>query len=381
MTTKKIILSIFSIFLFAWIFSYSLVFAGWIWEITFVKSKNIILDSISLNENRVILYSRENARDFDIKWECWIFWKLVKSENNYHVFDLKLVDKTCDKSRIDVYFYLWNSFIKTRFNLITTKDYFNQFLDLNDSSLEKVILKLNKNITKLKKYEDYTLNSGIDYLDFLKKNRQLEEIKYTKNLIENILLKRKEKYKIPVFGWELSTKHSKLPNAWRPYRSHYTDWIHHGFDFDAPLHSTAISLDDWIVVRVVKGFKFSDLSEIEYWNNLSDEIKTKNLDILRWNQVWIKTMKWDIAFYSHLENVFDNVEEWTILTKWEPIWTVWITWVPDKSYTDYHLHIPIHKNPYKWNNYSFDDIMNWPWYFKWESVKYILENQGNIFEK
>ena len=43
------------------------------------------------------------------------------------------------------------------------------------------------------------------------------------NVIENILQKRKQKYSIPVEGFLLPTKKTKLPNSSRPYRAGYTD--------------------------------------------------------------------------------------------------------------------------------------------------------------
>ena len=77
------------------------------------------------------------------------------------------------------------------------------------------------------------------------------------------------------------------------------------------------------------------------------------------------------------------IKEWQVVRKWQPLWVIWITWVPDKNYTDYHLHLPVHKNPYNtkmaWK-YDYDDYMAWPWYFKWETTETILKEQSNLFE-
>ena len=144
-----------------------------------------------------------------------------------------------------------------------------------------------------------------------------------------------------------------------------------------------VSVDDWIIVRVISNFKFSDLNNIKFWDSLSYEDKLKNLDYLRWNQIWLKTMKWDIVVYSHLNTIETDIVEWTVVKEWELFWTIWITWVPDKDYKDYHLHMEIYKNPYNddlaWS-YSILDYMKWDWYFKWESTDFVLKNQSTLFK-
>jgi hypothetical protein len=57
----------------------------------------------------------------------------------------------------------------------------------------------------------------------LRKSRTLTELLYNKNIIENILKKRDEKYIVPVLGHKLPTRKDKIPNAARPYRQSYTD--------------------------------------------------------------------------------------------------------------------------------------------------------------
>ena len=105
---------------------------------------------------------------------------------------------------------------------------------------------------------------------------------------------------------------------------------------------------------------------------------------MRGNQVWIKTMKWDVAFYSHLEEIFPEIKEWMILKRWQPVWTVWATWVPEEGYSDFHLHLSLQSNPLDtaraWT-YTYLDIMWWPWSFKGQSASYTLEHYHDIFEK
>ena len=218
----------------------------------------------------------------------------------------------------------------------------------------------------------------------MKNERKLQEARYLLWVLENILKMREEKYAIPVVWWVISDNPSRIPNAWRPYREAITDGIHHGWDVYWPLWEETISIDDGIVVRIVRGFEYSDLSGLNWSNNLSNLEKAQNLDTYRWNQVWIKTMKWDIVFYSHLTEVSKYLQEWNFISKWDYVGTTGITGVPDKNYKDYHLHFTIHKNPYIPGNawkYTINDYLLWDWYFKWDSAAYTIENQNKMFEK
>jgi hypothetical protein len=144
-----------------------------------------------------------------------------------------------------------------------------------------------------------------------------------------------------------------------------------------------IALDDWVIVRIVDWFTKKDLDKIKFGTGLTYDEKVRNLDLLRWNQVWLKTTKWDVVFYSHLNEVYTNIKEWDIIKVWQELWTVWKTWVPWDDYEDYHLHFEIHKNPYDkkiaWK-YDIEDYMKWEWYYKWKSLDYIAEHQREIFD-
>jgi hypothetical protein len=115
--------------------------------------------------------------------------------------------------------------------------------------------------------------------------------------------------------------------------------------------------------------------------NLTFDQKTINLDILRWNQVWLQTARWDVVFYAHLRNIPKNLKVGQIVEPWTIFGEIWISWVPDRHYKDYHLHFAIMKNPFdNKKKHSFLDYMKWDWYFKWKSLEYVLENQKNIFK-
>lgn len=58
-----------------------------------------------------------------------------------------------------------------------------------------------------------------------------------------------------------------------------------------------------------KGFSDNDFENLVYGEDLSSDQKLKNLDILRGNQVWQKTLKGEVIFYSHLEDVDSDLKE------------------------------------------------------------------------
>lgn len=380
---NKKIISFWVIFIsfFSVVFWYSLVFAGSLWEIKFKLSNNLFLDSIKLNQSKIIIKSREDLTNVKISWECWVKWKISDINKNVYVFDIFVLDKSCNKNKIVVNFEKDNLKLTTYFNPTTSYELYSDFLDYSDEKLNNRLNIIDKGLKNLSYYEKYDKNSDDDFFEYLKNNRKLEELKYIKKFISNILEKRKDKYIVPINWSEISTQLNKLPNTWRPYRASYTDWIHHWWDFDSNFWDTVLSLDYWIVIRVVDEFTDYDFTRIKYWENITEMDRLNNLDILRGKQVWIKTMKWDVAFYSHLDNIFGNIKEWAVVSRGQPLWTVWISGVPDKNYDDYHLHLPVHKNPYlSKTDYTVEDYIQWDWYFKWESSSYILENQNNIFE-
>ena len=152
----------------------------------------------------------------------------------------------------------------------------------------------------------------------------------------------------------------------------------------APQWTQVSAIDKWIIIRVVDGFNYRDIADIKKWASLSHSEKLRNLDILRGNQVWLKTTKWDVIFYSHLNKIFNNIKEGKIISVDTPIGTIGKTGVPDKNYSNYHLHFPIQKNPYnskKAGKYSLEDYMSWDWYLKWLTQEEVLKWQNLIFNE
>ncbi|NVP17761.1 M23 family metallopeptidase [Candidatus Gracilibacteria bacterium] len=365
-------------------FGYSLVFAGNLGEIEFRLSNNLFIDSLNLNKNRVIIKSRENLENVVISGDCGINGKFIQKGGNSYIFDVFLLDKKCEKSKINVFFKKDDLVLQTSFNITKNTDLYLKYIDYSSDKLNSYLYSLEQAINGLKLYSSYNKNLHLDKYDYLSKNRNLSELQYMHNFIVDILEKREQKYFIPVKGSNLTTVSSKLPNAARPYRADYTDGVHEGWDFDTDFGETVVSIDYGVVIRIVDNFVFSDLDKIKKGSDLSKNDKIKNLDILRGNQIWVKTMKGDIAFYSHLDKVYSNIKVGDMVFRGQALGTIGISGVPDKNYKDYHLHIELRKNPYNDNRklpYSIDEYMSWDWYFKGENEKHIVENQYNIFQK
>jgi len=338
-------------------------------------SKNIFLDSKKLDKDIFIYNSSIDLKNYKLQNSCLKSQKFLwKKWNNYY-FEASFLN-ICFDNNLFLVSESWKKIpnLKVKLNLFSDYKIFNIFSDLKTSDLEKIKKSFEENIEK---YNSKWIKTFKDLQNLRKKN----EDKYMLNILNNILKLREQKYLLPIDWVWLPKNLSKIPNSPRPYRKEYTDWIHHWWDFDAEYGQKIRAIDTWIIVRVVRDFKFSDLNKIKR-KNLLYEDKLKNLDLLRWNQVWLKTAKWDVVFYSHLSKIADNIRVWTFVKKWDFIWNVWISWVPDKNYKDYHLHLAIQKNPYivvkawKW---TLDEYLKWPWYFKWKSQKFVLENQDKVF--
>lgn len=350
-----------------------------------LSSKNIYLNSEKLNNSIIAFSSKDDISNYIFHSPCNIKTEFLYTINAKYFFNLEILEKNCSQENFYLKNEKWDILTNTHFklNLIWDFDLYNKLTDYNDELLSQA------NKKYLSQKDKFKLFASIDdknpNFDFVKKSRYYDELDYNNSKIEEIIIKRQNKYQIPVEWYSLpdGKNPSKLPNSARPYRASYTNAVHEWWDIDAPSWKEVVSIDDWIIVKVINDFQFEDLNNLKKDWNLSYEDKVKNLDILRWNQVWVKTMKWDVIFYSHLSEVYQNIQVWQIVEKWQPLGKIWISWVPDKNYSDYHLHFELRKNPYlktnAGNNIEFD-YMNWDWYFKWQSREYILKNQYTIFQ-
>ncbi len=383
--------NIFVIFLIsALFFWYTLVYSSFYKniEINFsgVSGKNIYLDSQKLSGVIVAFQSKDMISNYTIHSNCKTTTEFLYTLWTQNFFYLNVNDIHCKNNNFYLKDQNWNVIINTNFqlNLVSDFDLYNRFTDYTDTLLVQANDKLLAQMQKFKLFA--SVDEREANFEYIQKSRIYDESLYQNQKIEEILLKRQNKYKIPVEWYNLpdGKNVSKFPNWGRPYRASYTHAVHEGWDIDAPNNTPVVSIDYGIVIKIVNNFQFSDLAKIKKWDGITHEDRYKNLDILRWNQVWIKTMKWDVIFYAHLSTVAPWLGVWKQVQKWQYIWNIWITWVPDEDYKDYHLHFELKKNPYskaKAGKNTEVDYMAWDWYFKWESIKSILEHQYRIFEK
>lgn len=353
-------------------------------QVVWILSKKIYLDSSNLNSSVLALKSLSDISKFSFKWACNSTTNFLYSKENIYFYSLFVTDKNC--SNWNFYFYdekwLQINKVSLSFEMLSNFSIYNKFVDYKTDYLSWQLDEYKKVLDKLNDYKTYqVLNSN---LDVVKKSRLYAEAIYNYNVISNILQKREYKYKIPVEWFSLPTRSTKLPNSGRPYRASYTDWVHEWWDIDAEYLTPVQAIWDAMIIKIVNWYKFEDTNTVKTWENLSDEQKNINLDILRWNQVWLKTMKWDVMFYAHLSKIDENLKVWDFVYKWQYLWNVWKSWVPDLNYKDYHLHFELRKNPHNnskaWN-YTLLDYMTWDWYFKSQTQSYIKEHQYDVFEK
>lgn len=342
------------------------------------SSNTAYIDSEELQTILVKFESNTDISNALIHSSCSASSKFMKSIWELYYFSVSLLEK-CDKKSFSLKLDP-NITNKSLFYLTWEKEteIYSLLIDYSSSKIEKVKKTIESKLSK----QLVDKHSQAVTFNLLKKQRIIKELEYKKNIITAILNSRSSKYSVPVQGYKIATELNVIPNAARHYRKGYTDWIHHGWDIMAPKGTAVTAIDNGIIIRIVRGFSFEDISNIKKGAWIDEVDKLRNLDILRGNQVWLKTSKGDVIFYSHLEDVSDDISEWQLVSVWDYMGTIWITGVPDKDYKNYHLHFAIHKNPYtkKGNSpYLFEDYMKWDWYLKGLSADDVVREQKNIF--
>ncbi|EKE26346.1 MAG: Peptidase M23 [uncultured bacterium (gcode 4)] len=386
------------------IFAVSFLITFWIFPLS-INSADIYEKSdweskiiSSLNQNTISWNDKLNSNIFIVKtWADFInpkifsscniaqeiLYKNKSSEWNITIIKILVNDSNCTDNKI--YLKNWDIIYTDTLYNINISSYpkiLNKLLDLKSDDIKKKteenkfsVHKLDNEIFKLKQEKD--LNSRIKMIEKVYKMNFLE---YENNILSYILKKRTNfRYVTPVKWKGLPLSRSLVPNAWRWYRKDVTDGIHHWYDILASRWTPTQALWDWIILRIKRNFSWNDFSNIKRWN-LSFDDKLLNLDIYRWNQVWIKTFDGNITFYSHLWDIWASLSEWQFIKAWEYIWTIDKTWVPDKEYKDYHLHFEIQKNPFiNTGNKTNLDIMRWNWFWEGKNYKTIIEEQKKLF--
>ena len=350
-------------------------------------NEDIIIGDSSLSSTVIAIKTNERYNEPKIISKCQNSQKVLREEKiggSYIYFLYMDFSWGCD----DKIAYLGNwdeIYTDTVIDLPikTFSGLFVYYTDMDNKALDNELSILGINNMK---YEAI-LNSLSDKAD-VKDSIQKVQYTYKKSqndylsvLISNILSSRKNlKYIVPIKWKSIPTKKNIIPNANRWYRSEYTDWMHHWWDLFAARWTPVQALWDWVVIRIKKDFVWGDFDKI-LWKDLSSDDKAYNLDIYRWNQVWLKTADWNVTFYSHLDNIPADLHEWDYVSKWTLFGHVDRTWVPDKEYKDFHLHFEIQMNPHNKTENSDMDIMRWDYFWKWKSYAKLINDQQKLFKQ
>ncbi len=366
------------------VFGSSLVFwveISHVWEL----SNKIFLDDIKLSKTVVAYRSNVDISDYEIYSGCESNTFFLDKYKGVYFFEVDFFwNESCGNENI----ILSSSEGKvvhtmSQLTFIKENDKLAHFIDYSDTELRLYSWGLDIDMRKNAIFKNYDGRDIIKYYNYLSWQRRYLEAEYQKNIVSEIVQARKKKYLVPVAWKIIPDANSGIPNAPRNYRVSYTDGIHHGWDIEGALWEEVIALDDGIIVRVVSGFDQSDFDKIDYTPD-SEYTKTRNLDVLRGNQVWLKTMKGEVVFYSHLEDVDFRIKEWMSVSRGDVLGTIGVTGVPGWiAYTHYHLHFPIMVNPYateKAGTYDFWDYMIWDWKLKGLTPNEVRTQQKDIFE-
>lgn len=369
---------------------YSFVFWGNIIfsnEIRYVSenSNNVFLDDSDLDSIYVVFQSNINISTAQIVSVCDISYSFKENYRNMYLFELDY-STAFDCKNGSFVLKLDNQIVANAAGqvwFVTSESFTYNMLDYDNNTLVGFISGFTKNIAEKKIYKNYTGKQKIQYFSYLRGQREYLELEYRTKILKELIAWREMKYSSPVPGYSISEHPNKIPNTPRPYRASYTDGIHRWWDIDSPFRSDTVALDDGYIVRIVSGFNDSDFSRIVYDTNISEQQELKNLDVLRGNQVWLKTMKGDVVFYSHLDEVVADLKEWEYVTRGKILGKTGASGVPEAGYNDFHLHFAIMKNPYDFDvawTYDFGNYMAWDWATKWMSRSEVIKAQKWIFE-
>jgi len=356
-------------------------------EVRFVTSgwDTLYLEEDTDAKTLLVYASNFDISNAQINSLCDINSVYLDSYKNLYFFEVDYSsDLDCNNGNVVLQLWeeIYGNTVHT-LNVIKGSVIFDRYLDYSDSHLQDMQDELQYKLDTNSIFKNYNNTNIVQNFRYYKGKNLFNNARLNMDMIELILEGRQEKYLNPVPGRSFSDAHTKLPNSGRPYRAAYTTGIHKWFDIDGEIWDIAVALDTGMVVRVVDSFDNSDFSRIVYWDNLSADQKLKNLDILRWNQVWIKTLKWDVVFYSHLDTIDQQMQVWTLVSKWQRVGATGITWVPGEWYDDYHLHFAVMLNPYdilRAGSYDFGEYMAWDWLGKWLSHQEVIQLRKDTFE-
>ncbi len=348
-------------------------------------SKVIFLNSSELNSTVLGFKHEWDISDYVFQSTCKTKTEFLWKENFTSFFKITFLDFDCQNPYVSL--KKWDKIVEkstVKLDIESDLHLYTSLVDISDEALQNLESDINNKIWNKTPSVGTGWVFNVKDIPTYQRTRKIQELLYKQNFIQTLLEKRQKKYIVPVEWRILPIGASKIPNAWRPYRSWYTDGIHHSWDIDAKVWTSVIALDDGIIVRVVDNWNWGTLSNLRKGNSLKREDMERNLDILRGNQVWVKTMKGDVVMYNHLETITSDLKEWQFISRWMTLGTVWISGVPDATYEDSHLDFSIMENPYiagKAWKYEPEEYMFWDWKMKGKSKDYILEHQYDLFEK
>jgi murein DD-endopeptidase MepM/ murein hydrolase activator NlpD len=227
-----------------------------------------------------------------------------------------------------------------------------------------------------------TLKNTLAITTLLNTDTKLSTLR-TRKIIRNIgsiLEVRNNRFLLPIEWTKLPEKDTHLPNSARPFRADTTDWIHHGWDFYVNQGAPVRAVEDGQIVHIKRDFSWK---EMDHLHDASSELgQQENLDIYRWNTVYLKTLSGHVAIYAHMADIPSKLEVGDYVAAGTIVWHVWDSAVPDKKYL-YHLHFELAMNPFrdeKAGTYTFEDYLVWPWFGKGKSIAWVRENDNYLFQ-
>ncbi|MDD2565894.1 MAG: M23 family metallopeptidase [Candidatus Gracilibacteria bacterium] len=348
-------------------------------------NRNIITSNLDLNSTIFVIQSKEKYVNPSIYSSCSNNQKLVNTEivsGKYLYFIYFRFLNSCTDSSV----YIKNGdefYTNTEFkiNQLSYEKLFVDFSDFSDSGIDKELsiidietLKLEGELGDLQNKTD--TKSKFEIIQNLYNKRYAD---FKNILLSNIQSSRKTlKYISPVNGKVIPTRKGIVPNAARPYRAKYTDGIHHGWDIFASHYTPVRALADGVIIRIKNSFSWSDFDKI-LWKDISSDDRMTNLDIYRGNQIWLKTADGNVTFYSHLENIPTNIAEGQFIKAKTFLGQVGRSGVPDKEYSDFHLHFEIQVNPHTKTNNDNMDIMRWDYFGEGKNYDTLILEQTKLF--
>lgn len=227
-----------------------------------------------------------------------------------------------------------------------------------------------------------TLKNTIEITRLLNTDTKLSTLK-TRKIIRNIgsvLEARNAQFLMPISGAKLPEKDTHLPNSARPFRADVTDGIHHGWDFYVNQWTPVLAIEEGRIVHLKRDFSWK---EMDHLYDASSELgQQENLDIYRWNTVYLKTLSGHVAIYAHMADIPSKLKVGDYVAAGSIIGHVGDSAVPDKKYL-YHLHFELAMNPFRderAGTYTFEDYLVWSWFGKGKTTTWVRENDNTLFQ-